>query len=275
MILVIGTDVQPDPLAQRIVQHLIARAPARPLAVSRSAPGGTDDLANRGVAVREFDYGRPASLHEAFRGIECIVLAPLPGALPERLLRQRQIFRAAAAAGVARVIQVSPLHADTPAGLASARREREAALADSGVVHVLLRTVPAIDDLLPLIEAALADGVLRLSAGDGALSLVSRDELARAIAAAALAPRLGKREHLLTGQSALTWEQIAARIARVGGRPLRYEAEAAADIPAGLFAAMATGRLAAITTDFAALVGHPPKSLDCLIHEHFAPRRPA
>jgi hypothetical protein len=24
-----------------------------------------------------------------------------------------------------------------------------------------------------------------------------------------------------------------------------------------------------------ALVGHPPKSLDCLIHEHFAPRSKA
>jgi flagellar biosynthetic protein FliR len=42
-----------------------------------------------------------------------------------------------------------------------------------------------------------------------------------------------------------------------------------------IFAAVAEGRMAATGNDFAALVGHPPKSLDCLIHEHFAPRSKA
>ena len=46
-------------------------------------------------------------------------------------------------------------------------------------------------------------------------------------------------------------------------------------VSAERFVSVAAGRLAATSSDFAALVGHPPKSLDCLIHEYFAPRSPA
>jgi NAD(P)H dehydrogenase (quinone) len=138
---------------------------------------------------------------------------------------------------------------------------------------------------------ALAGGVLYLPAGNGAVSLVSRDDLAQAIAAAALAPRLDKQVYELSGQVAADYASIAARIARISGRPLVYKAVQETDYVAALvehglpdwqagalgtlFVAVAEGRMAATGNDFAALVGHPPKSLDCLIHEHFAPRSKA
>ena len=138
---------------------------------------------------------------------------------------------------------------------------------------------------------AYDSNLFRLPAGAGRVSLVSRDELAQAIAAATLAPRLDKRVYELTGQAAFPYADIAARIARVSGRPLSYEDVSVdayagslvargvpawhADAQAGLFASVAAGLLAAVSHDFAALVGHPPKSLDCLIHEYFAPRSPA
>jgi NAD(P)H dehydrogenase (quinone) len=95
------------------------------------------------------------------------------------------------------------------------------------VAHTVLRNTLYADDLRYLAEPALTHGVLRLPAGAGRVSLVSRDELAQAIAAATLAPRLDKRVYELTGQAAFPYADIAARIARVSGRPLAYEAVSA------------------------------------------------
>ena len=291
MILVTGANGQ---LGRRIVQHLIAREPSLldgRLGVSVRDAARANELASRGVIVRQADFDQPDSLAAAFAGIRRLVLVSTDGPAAQRGARHRRAIDAALAAGVSHILYTSSLDADSPTGFAHAHQETEAALARSGVAHTVLRNPLYADDLRHLAEPALAQGVLRLPAGAGRVSLVSRDELAQAIAAAALAPRLDKHMYELTGQTALDYADIAARIARVSGRPLSYEdvsAEAytgslvAQGVPGWFasalterFVSVAAGRLAATSSDFAALVGHPPKSLDCLIHEYFAPRSPA
>jgi len=293
VILVTGANGQ---LGRRIVQHLIAREPSLldgRLGVSVRDAARANELVSRGVIVRQADFDQPDSLAAAFAGIRRLVLVSTGGPAAQRSARHRQAIDAALAAGVSHILYTSSLdaHADSPSGFARAHQETEAALAHSGVAHTVLRNTLYADDLRQLAEPALARSVLRLPAGTGRVSLVSRDELAQAIAAAALAPRLDKHMYELTGQTALDYADIAARIARVSGRPLSYEdvsAEAytgslvAQGVPGWFasalterFVSVAAGRLAATSSDFAALVGHPPKSLDCLIHEYFAPRSPA
>ncbi|MBN8285604.1 SDR family oxidoreductase [Zoogloea sp.] len=293
MILVTGANGQ---LGRRIVQHLIAREPSLldgRLGVSVRDVARATELARRGVIVRRADFDQPDSLATAFAGIRRLVLVSTDGPGAGRSARHRRAINAALAAGVSHILYTSFLDADadSPSGFALAHQETEAALAHSGVAHTVLRNTFYADDLRQLAEPALAEGVLRLPAGTGRVSLVSRDELAQAIAAAALAPRLDKRVYELTGQAALGYADIATRIARVSGRPLAYEAVSVeaytgslvaqgapgwfASALAELFVSVAAGRLAAVSHDFAALVGHPPKSLDCLIHEYFAPRSPA
>ncbi len=293
MILVTGANGQ---LGRRIVQHLIAREPSLldgGLGVSVRDAARANELASRGVIVRQADFDQPDSLAAAFAGIRRLVLVSTDGSAAQRSARHRRAIDAALAAGVSHILYTSSLdaHADSPTGFARAHQETEAALAHSGVAHTVLRNTLYADDLRYLAEPALTHGVLRLPAGAGRVSLVSRDELAQAIAAATLAPRLDKRVYELTGQAAFPYADIAARIARVSGRPLSYEdvsAEAyagslvAQGVPGWFasalterFVSVAAGRLAATSSDFAALVGHPPKSLDCLIHEYFAPRSPA
>lgn len=280
MILVTGANGQ---LGRRIVQHLIAREPAlrgRRLAVSVREPARAGDLANRDVTVRHGDFDQPDTLPKAFAGALRLVLVPTDGPAALRIQRHGNAIRAAVAAGVGHVLYVGGLEADMAPATPFSRvhRDTEALLADSTLPHTVLRCPPCADALTDWFAPALSDGSLPVPPGEGALSLVSRDELAQAIAAAALAPRLDQRIHRLTGQAALSLADIAARIARVCGRPLRYEAGSAngpveaLDARASLFAAIAAGQFSPLSRDFAALVGHPPKSLDCLIHEYFAPR---
>jgi NAD(P)H dehydrogenase (quinone) len=294
VILVTGANGQ---LGRRIVQHLIAREPSLldgGLGVSVRDAARATELASRGVIVRQADFDQPDSLAAAFAGIRRLVLVSTDGPAAQRSARHRRAIDAALAAGVSHILYTSfagcacrqpdrlrPCPPGDGSGAGTQRRGPHGA-----AQH------PYADDLRYLAEPALTHGVLRLPAGAGRVSLVSRDELAQAIAAATLAPRLDKRVYELTGQTALDYADIAARIARVSGRPLSYE-DVSADAYAGSLVAQgvpAWHRRRADrafssasppvvwqppASDFAALVGHPPKSLDCLIHEYFAPRSPA
>ena len=289
MILVTGANGR---LGRRIVQHLIARRPLRDapaLAVSVRQPALAADLAARGVDVRAGDFDQPETLATTFAGVRTLVLVSTDGPSAQRIAQHAAAISAARRAGVQRVLYTSFLDVgtDSPAEFARVHRHTEDALAASGLDATILRNPLYADDLPALVVPGPDGDAFCLAAGNGAVSLVSRDDLARALAAAALAPRLDKRVYELTGSEAVAYAELAARIARVSGRPLRYlpvtvteqaAALRAAGLPDGLaegvaslFAAVAEGRLARVTHDFAALVGHPPRSLDCLIREYFAP----
>lgn len=291
MILVTGATGQ---LGQRVVARLSARLPdagAGRLAVSVRDPSRATDLAARGIEVRHGDFEAPETLASAFAGVERLVLVSTDGPRAARLARHRNAIDAARAAGVARLYYTSFLDADaaSPGEFAQVHAATEAMLAASGLDCTMLRN-GLYADLLPMVFAgSSATGVLRLPAGDGRVSYVSRSELAEAIAAAVLAPRLGKRLYELTGQTACDYRELAAKVGAATGRRLRYEPQSedayaagleARGLPAWLARALANmhtaaagGRFARTTHDFAALVGHPPKSIDCLVAEFFRTAR--
>ena len=285
MILVTGATGQ---LGRRIVDRLIARrGGSAGLAASVRDVAKAGDLAERGVSVRHGDFDQPKTLAAAFAGVDKLVLVSTDGPRDQRIAQHRNAIVAAKAAGVGHILYTSliDVSADSPAEFAAVHRATEAELAASGLKTTLLRnTVYA--DLLPMALAdALQSGVFHLPAGQGRTSFVSRAELADAIAAAALAPRLAKDVYDLTGQAAHDYDEVAAAVAKVTGKVIRYQpvgeddyaaALAGYGLPAWLaravanmYSAIATGRFDRTGNDFAALVGHPPRPLACLAQELF------
>lgn len=285
MILVTGAD---GLLGRRIVGHLLARVGnAAELAVSVRDPARAADFAGRGIAVRQGDGGQPETLARAFAGAEKLILVPANGPRAVRIACQRNAIAAAKAAGVGHILYASSIDvaADSPSKSAAVHRATEADLAASGLPATLLRR-PLYADLLPMsVAAAPHTGSFQLPAGKGRASFVSRDELAEAIAAAAVAPALAKGTYELSGQATHDYHEVAAALATVVGKPVRYEAVspeayvrtlADAGLPpsqalasAGLYAAVAAGGFDRAGNDFAALVGHPPRPLACLVRELF------
>lgn len=287
MILVTGATGQ---LGQRIVQHLAARLPdagAGRLAVSVRDPARATKLEARGIDVRQGNFDEADTLSVAFAGAERLVLISTDGPKALRIAQHRNAIEAARAAGVKHIFYTSFLDADaaSPSEFAQVHAATEADLAASGITHTLLRNGMYADFLPATFAAALQTGLLQLPAGEGRVSYVSRNELAEAIAAAAVAPRLEKRVYELTGQTAHDYHAIIAKVGAATGKTLRYEAVSedayaqsleGAGLPAWLarafanmYTAVAENRLARTTNDFAALVGHPPKSIDCLVAEFF------
>lgn len=287
MILVTGGSGQ---LGQRIVQHLLARQPGRgayPLAVSVREPSRAALLVDKGVQVRQGNFDNPAQLEETFGGVERLVLVSTDGPRSVRIQQHRNAIAAARRAGVKHVFYTSFLDADpsSPSEFAQVHADTEAALAESGIPCTFLRNGLYADFLPMTFAAALQWGRLELPAGEGRVSYISRNELAEAIAAATLAPRLEKTVYELTGQTAHDYADLATRVARATGKPIHYqpvreEAYAtglqAHGVPAwfaqalaNMCTAAAEGRFARCTNDVAALLGHPPRSVDCLIAEFF------
>jgi NAD(P)H dehydrogenase (quinone) len=288
MILVTGANGQ---LGRRIVEHLAARLGGTDgIAVSVRDTAKAADLAGRGIAVRHGDFDRPDLLSGAFEGANKVVLVSTDGPRDVRIAQHRNAIAAAHSAGVGHILYTSFIDtdADSPSEFAAVHRATEADLAASGLKVTLLRNTLYADFLPMTLGAALETGSFQLPAGKGKASFVSRDELAQAIAAAAAAPALAKDIYELTGQAAHDYHEVADSLARVTGKPIRYqpvsedayaEALAAHGLPAWLaralanmYSAVAAGKFDRVGNDFAALVGHPPRPLACLVQEMFGSR---
>lgn len=285
MILVTGANGH---LGRHIVERLVARlGGTSQIAVSVRDTAKAADLAERGIAVRYGDFDQPSTLAAAFAGVDKLVLVSTDGPKDVRIAQHRNAIAAAKAAGVPHILYTSFLDVaeDSPAEFAAVHRATEAELAASGLKVTLLRN-PLYADYLPMTAgAALDSGVFHLPAGNGRASFISRAELAEAIAAAAVAPRLAKDVYELTGQATQDYHAVAAAIAQAGGKPVRYEAisEGAyaqaleghglpawlARALANMYSAVAAGKFDRVTNDYAALVGHPPRPLACLAQELF------
>jgi NAD(P)H dehydrogenase (quinone) len=90
------------------------------------------------------------------------------------------VIDAAKAAGVRLIAYTSLLHADvSPLGLAVEHKQTEAALAASGLPHVLLRNGWYSENYAMACPGALARGTLYGAAGEGRIASASREDYAR------------------------------------------------------------------------------------------------
>lgn len=286
MILVTGANGQ---LGQHIVNQLTLRLEGTSgLAVSVRDTARAQHLAQRGISVRHGDFDQPHTLSQAFAGVSKLVLVSTDGPAQQRIAQHHAAIAAARRAGVSHILYTSfiDVAADSPAEFAMVHRATEAELRASGLKITLLRNTLYAESLPMTVGVAAQVGSFSLPAGSGRASFVSRSELAEAIAAAAVAPALAKDTYQLTGQAAHDYHEVAAAVSRATGKAVRYHPVSGeeyagtlqqlglpqwlAQAMSGLYAAVAAGRLAHVSNDFAALVGHPPRPLGCLAQELFA-----
>lgn len=221
MIVVTGASGQ---LGRLVIDALLRTQPADSLVAAVRTPAKAADLAARGVQVRQADYSRPETLGPAFAGADKLLLIS-SSEIGQRAKQHQAVIDAAKAAGVQLIAYTSLLHADvSPLGLAVEHRQTEAALAASGLPHVLLRNGWYSENYAMGLPGALARGTLHGAAGEGRIASASRQDYAEAAAAvlSAAAPQAGK-VHELAGDASYTLAELAAETARQAGKPLAYQ----------------------------------------------------
>lgn len=280
MIVVTGATGQ---LGRLVIASLLkSGVPANTVVAAVRNPAKAEDLAASGVVVRRADYAEPASLDAAFVGAQRILLIS-GNEIGQRTTQHRAVIDAAKRVGVALLAYTSLLHADrSPLFLAGEHRETEEAIAASGVPAVILRNGWYNENFASRIAGAVATGVMHGSAGEGRFSAAARADYAEA-AAAVLSGTLPTQTRVLelAGSDAYSLAQLAAKVAAVSGKPIRYENVSQSDYQAALvqhglpeaFAGViadsdsgaASGALFDDSDTLATLIGRPTISLEASI----------
>jgi NAD(P)H dehydrogenase (quinone) len=222
--------------------------------------------------VRTADFDDPVALRRAFAGTSTVFLVSA-SEHPDRVRLHRQAIDAAVAAGVTRIVYLSFLGAAPDATFTFARDHyaTEEHLRSSGLAATSLRDSMYMD-FLPYF--ADSGGVLRGPAGDGAVSAVARDDVADVATRVLLEPQIHDGlTYDLTGPAALTLHEVAAALAEVSGRSVRYleeteeeayasRAGAGADFEiagwVSSYQAIAAGELALVSDAVARITGAAP-----------------
>jgi NAD(P)H dehydrogenase (quinone) len=208
-------------LGRKVIAALLQRVPATSVVAGVREMSKATDLHAHGVEARMADYDKPEQLAAAFRGIDRVLLIS-GNAVGQRARQHLSIIAAAKAAGVQLIAYTSVLRADkSTLGLAVDHKATEAALAASGVPHVLLRHGWYLENFEGRASGALQGGTLLTCAGDGRFSAATRADYAAA-AATVLASASGHAGECLelAGSSSFSMPELAALVAGIAARPV-------------------------------------------------------
>lgn len=229
-----------------------------------------------GAVPLVFSYADPALARQVLEGVK--ILFMVSGQEAEDRLKQHFTFiDAAAEAGVRHVVYTSLYGAAPDATFTLARDHyaTEERIKASGMAYTFLRDNLYLD-VLP--QLAGEHGVIRGPAGDGAVSAVAREDIARCAVMVLRDPALhvGATYHL-TGPEDLTLARAAEILTQGTGRSISYHPETEeeayrsresygappwqVDAWVSTYTAIAAGEAAGLSPDVHALTGREPISL--------------
>ena len=271
-------------LGQAVINHLLTtyKVPASKIIAATRDTTKLAGLKAKGIEVRKADFDDEAGLVKAFTGATRVLLISTdamdrPG---QRLEQHVRAVKAAEKAGVDHVLYTSLQKADSSAvSFAPDHAGTEKALANSKLKGwTLLRNTWYFENLFYSIPHALKAGTKYSAAGQGKIAHISRDDLARAAAAALASDKGGKNTITLTGSKEYTTADIAKLVSAATDKPLNVVdvpveglvqgmigggvPEPLARVFASFDANIAKGGLSGVTNEFKALTGVEPQPFE-------------
>lgn len=229
-----------------------------------------------GAVPLVFSYADTALAGQVLEGVKILFMVSAAEA-EDRLDQHYRFIDAAAAAGVQHVVYTSFYGAAPEATFTLARDHyaTEERIKASGMDFTFLRDNFYLD-FLPLLTGA--DGVIRGPAGDGVVSAVSREDIARSAVTVLQDPALHVgTTYNLTGPEELTLAAAAEILSAETGRTVTYHPESVEEAYASrasfgappwqvdawvsTYTAIAAGELAGLSPDVRTLTGREPLSL--------------
>lgn len=229
------------------------------------------------------DYAEPETLDAAFADVDVAFIVSGYAKPGRRAELHGNAIDAAARAGVEHVVYLSAQGAspDSEFPMSRDHHQTEQHLEESGLSFTVLRDNLYLD-IVP--EMFGDDGVLRGPGGHGKVAWVSREDVARTVAAALTNPSDAAGIHDVTGPEALSLSETAVKMSALVDRSLEYEDETVEearawrsefDVPdwevdtwVGSYLAIAAGEFAETSDTVRHLTGRPPYGLD----EYFSER---
>lgn len=210
-------------LGRQTVEFLLASGKGKVIAGSRD-PEKLADLVAKGAEARAVDFDRPETLAAAFAGVDRLLLVSTdavdqPG---RRLIQHSAAIAAAKAAGVKHILYTSATSSapDSASIALQDHYETEQALIASGLSHTILRNTLYMENLLMALPLILSSGQWFHAAADGKIARVTREDCARAAAAALESDFEGNRILEISGSELLDCNEMATMISELSGKPV-------------------------------------------------------
>lgn len=274
-------------LGRRVVE-LLLEAKAGPVIAATRTPAKLADLSDRGVEVRQANFDHPDSLAAAFTGVERLLLISTDAVdgTDRRIRQHRNAVHAAAQAGVKHVVYTSLTRPEpgSPILIAPDHYATEQTLASSPLDWTILRSNVYTDMLLQSLPRAAATGQLFAAAGEGGAGYVTREDCARAAAAALAAANSGRITLDITGPAVVTHAELARIVSAITERPVAYIPvtpdvmktgmvaaglpEAIANVLVSFDNGLAQGTLGLVSNAVTDLTGRPPQSVGDFLFAH-------
>jgi uncharacterized protein YbjT (DUF2867 family) len=282
-----GTGVLGGRVARRVAELLTAGAVDARLRLVVRDPARAPGIPGAEVTAFPGGYQDGPGLSAALAGVDTLYLVSAAEA-PDRLDQHRNAVRAAADAGVRRIVYTSFLNASPDAVFTLVRQHwaTEQEIAATGVRHTFLRH-SMYADFVPFFAVPEGDRVvIAAPAGEGRTSFVSRDDLADVGATVLLddSDRFDGRALDVTGPEAITLAETADLLARITGRPAEYRDQTVEEAwatrrPSGRpdweiegwvtsYLAIAAGELATVSDVVREVTGRPALTVAEHLHRH-------
>jgi NAD(P)H dehydrogenase (quinone) len=252
-----------------VVKELLARGvPAANLILVSRTPEKLAQFKQLGATTRAGDFAKPESLPAAFAGGTKMLLISIGFGAGPRPEAHKHAIDAAVAAGVNHIAYTSfvAISQGDTAGLASDHFQTEEILKKSRVSWTLLRNSIYSNGLVQQAAKMLAAGKATVSATDGRIGYVTREDCAAAAAAVLSSPGHENKAYDITGPELIGTREIAAAASAVTGKPI--ELTAADPNAANARRGFGGPSMAVVSGDVARLTGRPATSVRALFTAH-------
>jgi uncharacterized protein YbjT (DUF2867 family) len=237
-----------------------------------------------GVASVIADFSSPESLKNALAGVDVVYLVCSP--IPELVELESNVVDACQQSGVKHLVLNSALGAaDFPKSFPAWHRRVEDKLKASRLGFTILRPNSFMQNIVAYIAPSIREqGAFFAAMGEARTSYLDLRDIAAVVARVASSPaeHLGKT-YELNGPEAVTYTELAERIARICSRPVKFvdipeaaqrDAMLGMGMPAWRVDALldlqryyTNGRGGEVNGVLAQLLGRPPINLDTFLKE--------
>ncbi|OGH01226.1 MAG: hypothetical protein A2600_03815 [Candidatus Lambdaproteobacteria bacterium RIFOXYD1_FULL_56_27] len=215
------------PLGGGVAGFLAKKMELKDLAVLVRDPAKAKSWQDRGIEVRQGDYGDLGSLERAFQGVEKLYFVS-GNEVEHRTAQQAKVVAAAKKCGLSLVVYTSFQRKNETttsplAALSKAHLETERLLRESGLNYTFLRH-NLYFDILPMFlgPQVLEQKTIFLPAGAGKGSFVSRKDLAEVGAHLLTGSGHEKKSYNLSNTRSWSFSELAETLSKLSGKQIAY-----------------------------------------------------